>query len=168
MLSPSKHPGARGSASMLPGQCGARTFPTRPPAWLFVLNCAAEQELLPEIFRRWAQDGGAKPAACLVDIPLLADAVRQLAAGGLIAVYRDPLEGDELRRLCHGPCLSRIADERNWWLDEDDPDVPPASSLIVIDITAPGQRTLSDGDWPAVRGALSRAARITRERSDPW
>lgn len=77
-----------------------------------------------------------------MDIPVLAAAARHLAGDGLIRAYLDDLESEELALLDGGRALDELADPLNWWRDEEDPAVPPADHLVVLDITSQGQQAL--------------------------
>lgn len=162
LLGPGKLPGAKSNASFLPGGCGYRTFSSRPEAWLVILNSAAEQAMLSGILEEWAgYPSGrgytarlARPAERLARrvlrdvyrdrlIARLAGAASGLAREGLIKVYRDPLQGEQLTLLDSDRASRELADPLNWWRDEDNPDVPPAGHLIVLDITGQGQRALA-------------------------
>lgn len=148
MISPGMMPGAEGTvgcyASGAPDRVG---FPAKPEPWLFVLNSATEHLLLVEILAAWARPAES-PGTAVSEIPRLADATQRLVRDRLIQVYLDPLDTDALLPLKDDQASSAIADARNWWRDEDDPTMEPATSILAISITEKGRKTLAAAARP--------------------
>lgn len=76
MISPGKMPGSLGVITVhTGGSSGVLSFSARPEPWLFVLNGAAEMQMLVEILAAWALPAES-PGAAVPDIPVLAGAAR--------------------------------------------------------------------------------------------
>jgi hypothetical protein len=106
-----------------------------------------EHYLLVEILAAWALPAES-PGAAVSDIPRLADAAQRLVRDRLIQVYLDPLDTDTVLPLKDDQAVSAVADARNWWRDEDDPAVEPATSILAISITEKGRKTLAAAARP--------------------
>lgn len=166
MISPGKMPGGRGTISYYGG--GTRNwqhFRTKPEPWLFVLNSAAEHQLLVEILAAWALPAESAGAAAS-DIPRLADAAARLIRDRLAQVYLDPLDQDELLLLEEAQAVRAVADVRNWWRDEDDPAAEAATFVLAMSTTQKGRKRLAAVTRP--RSAIWRPRRDSNPRpSDP-
>lgn len=143
LLNPGKMPGSKRSVNVLPGGCGFKNWEGRLPPSLFVLNRAAEQPPLAEVLQAWADAPGRNPGEYVNDVPVLATAAQDLIQNRLICAYLDDLHSEELTRLRKRRASRELADPLNWWRDEDDPAVPHADHLIVLDITDQGQNLLA-------------------------
>lgn len=156
MISPGKMPGSRGAVTYYgSGSPEWLDFPTKPEPWLFVLNSAAEHELLVQILAAWALPAES-PGAAVSDIPRLADATQRLVRDHLIQVFRDSLDSEPALPLEGEQAINAVADAHNWWRDETDATVEPATSILAIAITDQG------------REKLARAAHPSRSGFWPW
>lgn len=146
LISPGRMPGARGVIAWYDGgRPGLRTFADRPPARVFALNCAVEQSMLVEVLGSWEEP--AEGAGAATDaLPMLIDAVSDLLRDARVHAYEDHLQGDELTLLDLHAALAAVAAPLNWWRDEADASVPPAESVIVLDITDAGKAELTAWD----------------------
>jgi hypothetical protein len=76
-----------------------------------VLNRAAEQQqMLVQIVAGWALPAESAGSAAS-DIPRLADATERLVRDGMVRVYLDPLDTDELVLLATEQAASAVADQ---------------------------------------------------------
>lgn len=151
MISPGTMPGSQGTVTYYSG--GSSSYlclPAKPEPWLFVLNCAVEHELLAEILAAWAPPAGTAGSAS-PDIPRLADAAQRLVRDGLVDVYRDPLDTDDLVLLPRNDAVTAVADPQNWWRDDSDPATEPASSVFALSITGKGRKVLASTAQPRRR-----------------
>lgn len=143
MISPGKMPGSQGTVTYHPGGSpGYLRFSAKPEPRLFVLNSAAEQQLLAEILAGWALPAESAGSAA-PDIPRLADAAQRLVRDSLVDVYRDPLDTDDLVLLPRNDAATAVADPQNWWRDDSDPATEPASSVFALSITGKGRKALA-------------------------
>lgn len=142
MISPGKMPGGRGTVTYYPGTRGWVPLPDLPEPWLLVLNSATEHKLLVEILAEWAQPAESAGAAAS-DIPRLAAATGRLIRKGLIQVYLDRLDREELELLERDRALREVADARNWWRDQNDQAVEPAAFILAVSVTEQGIKRLS-------------------------
>lgn len=142
MLSPGKMPGGRGTITYYTGIRGWVELPPYPEPWLLVLNSATEHMLLVEILADWARPAPSAGAAAS-DIPRLADATRRLIRAGLVQVYLDPLDREELEPVERDRALREVADVRNWWRDDNDPATDAAASILGVSVTDKGIKRLA-------------------------
>lgn len=143
MISPGKMPGGRGTITCHTGTRGWVQLPDHPEPWLLVLNSATEHMLLVEILADWARPAHSAGAAA-ADIPRLADATGRLIRAGLVQLYLDPLDRDELEPVGRGRALREVADVRNWWRDENDQATGPAAFILAVSITDKGIKRLAE------------------------
>jgi hypothetical protein len=155
LISPGKMPGSLGTVTFHGGGSpGWLHFSSKPEPWMFVLNSAVELQMLAEILAGWALPAESAGAAA-PDIPRLADAAQWLVRDGLVDVYQDPLDTDELILVDARDAASAVADPQNWWRDDSDPATEPASSVFALSITEQGRRALASIAKP-------------KPRSRPW
>jgi hypothetical protein len=115
---------------------------SKPEPLLFVLNSAVEHQMLVDMLADWALPAES-PGSAAADIPRLADAAQRLVRNGMVKVYLDPLEADELLLLDQNQALSAVADAENWWREESDETAEPATSVFALSITEKGRTALA-------------------------
>lgn len=143
MISPGKMPGSHGIVSFHGGGSpGVLRFPAKPEPWLFVLNSAAEHQMLVEILDGWASPA-ASPGAAASDIPRLAGAAQRLVRDHLVQVYLDFLDTRELVAVHGEQAENAVADPQNWWRDDNDASAEPATQVFALSITGKGATTLA-------------------------
>jgi hypothetical protein len=148
IISPGKMPGGRGTIAYHSGGTrGWLQLPDHPEPWLFVLNSATEHPLLVEILAGWALPAESAGTAAS-DIPRLAEATGRLIGDDLVHVYLDPLDRDDLVLLDRDRALREVADVRNWWRDENDQAVEPATFILAVSITDRGSKRLASAARP--------------------
>lgn len=147
MISPGKMPGGRGTITCCTETRGWVQLPDSPEPWLLVLNSATEHMLLVEILADWARPAHSAGAAAS-DIPRLADATGRLIRAGLVQIYLDPLDREELELVERDRAMREVADVRNWWRDENDQTTDPAAFILAVSITDKGIKRLASAAGP--------------------
>ena len=147
IISPGKMPGGRGTITYYTGTRGWVQLPDHPEPWLLVLNSATEHKLLVEILAEWARPAESAGAAAS-DVPRLADATGRLIRAGLVQIYLDHLDREELDLVERDRALREVADARNWWRDENDQATDPAAFILAVSITDKGIKRLASAAGP--------------------
>jgi hypothetical protein len=144
LLAPGKLPGAAGAITSLDAIPEWREYPDREPLPMWLLNETLESPVLPALAVDCSpeRDGRIDP----LHIREVAGATWGLISAGLVQVWKDSLRGIELELLPKSQSLYAVLDWGNWVRDENDPDVPSAASIPMLDPTKRGRRVLRSRD----------------------
>jgi hypothetical protein len=143
LLSPGKQPGADGIITFVKGGSpGVLRLAGESRIELRVLNAAAEHMTLLQLFDDVAAVYGEMRPDAIARLPSLIHATQASVHSGLVEVYRDPLEGDEIPLLTQLEAVRALADPLNWWRDERDPGIQPAIDLFALEVTDKGREAL--------------------------
>jgi hypothetical protein len=142
LLSPGTTPGADGVITYVAGGApGVLRLTGEAPIDVRVLNAAAGHLTLLELLDDVAAAGETRREA-MGRLPLLARAAQASVEGGLVEVYRDPLDGDEIPLLTAHEAVPALGDPLNWWRDDRQPGIQPATDVYSLEVTARGRDAL--------------------------
>jgi hypothetical protein len=143
MLDPWMPPGAVGSISYHFGTPGYRTFSTRPPTPIFILNEALEMPSLGTLAREYADavDGSEADAGISSLIPFSIGLLR----ARLIRLWEDTLGCEEAVLLDRSRGVKALEDTSNW-LSRDTQSPTRAQSALFLDVTRKGRKVLRELD----------------------